>query len=215
MDLLPLLKLSTSPRVISVFDAGNETKIDSENLDAINKLPAWKAVGPAATMTILAFEELAKENPTISFVHTYPGWVNTNIMDHFFANVPGIWWGLAQIPRYTIFPVLRRLVFITSDEAGERTLFLATSARYPPAVDHERAASLGGWVERPTGVTVAESTIMHEGKGNGVYRTYWNGNVLKENRVLYDCRKEGVEKSVLEHTVAVFEQALTKNANGK
>jgi hypothetical protein len=210
MNLLPLLRLSVSPRVISVLGAGSETLIDPKNLDGINKAPVFKAIGPAVTMTSLLFEEFASENPTISFIHTSPGMVSTQIMNHFFANAPGVWWPLAQVPRFTILPLFKKLVFISADEAGERTLFVATSARYPPAVDHKTLGKLGGWVERPAGVTVARSTVMQEGVGNGVYRTDWTGNEQKESKALNTLREEGVGKAVLKHTLHMFETALSK-----
>jgi len=169
-----------------------------------------KAIGPAATMTTLAFEELAAEHPNISFIHSYPGWVDTDIMNHLFATTPGALWGLAQIPRFTVLPVLKKCIFISTQESGDRTLFLATSSRYPPAIDHEHSGKLGGWVERPAGVTVARSTVMHEGRGNGFYRTGWNGEVLKESKMLNEYRQNGTGKVVLEHTLKVFERVLER-----
>jgi hypothetical protein len=213
MNLLPLLKASVSPRVISILVAGSESRIDPKDLTSVNKLPVSRAVEPAATMTSLIFEELANDNPTISFIHSYPGWVNTQIMDHLFASTPGMWWGLAQIPRFTVFPILNRFAFISADEAGERTLFLATSTRYPPSVDHETTRKFGGWVERPAGVCVARSTIMYEGKGNGAYRTDWNGKEQKESKILGALRKDGGGKAVLEHTLGVFEKATKRSGD--
>lgn len=213
MNLLPLLELSTSPRVISVLACGFEAQIDSRSLDTINNLSTFKAIGQAATMTTLVFEELAKSHKSISFIHSYPGWVNTQYLDHLFRHAPGLWWAATRVPQ-SILLLVKRLAFIPADEAGERVLFLATSSRYPPSADHESAEKQSGWVGRPRGVTVARSTIMCEGRGNGVYRTDWTGDEQKGSCILDSCREQGLGRTVLEHTLRVFEAALQKVYKG-
>jgi NAD(P)-dependent dehydrogenase (short-subunit alcohol dehydrogenase family) len=207
-NLLPLLLKSASPRVLSVLAAGSEGAIDKEDLEVHNKYSFVKATLGAATMTTLMFEELAKKHPTVSFIHVNPGPVGTHIIDHLLASAPGLWWYPAQIPRYTIVPVYTHFASLTPDEAGERTLFLATSERYTPARDHAATGKIGGFVERPEGVGVARSTLMHEGVGNGVYRVKWNGETCKDSDLLAKYRKEEMGKTVYEHTMKVFERAV-------
>jgi hypothetical protein len=213
-NLLPLLERSASPRVISILAAGFEGPIDKDDLERKKHYSFIKTSLGAATMTDLFFEEIAKQHPTISFIHSYPGRVGTHIVDHMLGSAPGVLWFPAQIPRYTIIPIYTHFMCMTPDEAGERTLFLATSGRFPPASDHEGAGKTAGWVERPEGVGVARSTVMKDGQGNGVYRANWNGEIQKDSKVLDQYRQEELGQRVYEHTVEVWEKALAvENGN--
>jgi hypothetical protein len=165
-------------------------------------------------MTDLMFEEFAKEHPTISFIHSYPGQVGGKLLDHALASSSGLMWLPAQMSRYTFLPIYKHLMCITPEEAGQRTLFLGTSTRFPPTTDHGSTGKVDGLVERPSGVGVARSTMMKEGKGNGVYRVSWNGEVCKDNKILDKYREEGCGKLVYDHTVGVFEKALSVMGNG-
>jgi len=96
---------------------------------------------------------------------------------------------------------------MSAQEAGERTLFLATSARYPAAVVNEDDGKTPGFVEVSNAIGVAQSTVVKDGKGNGVYRTTDKGEVYPEKKILEKYRDEEVGRVVLEHTLAVFERA--------
>jgi hypothetical protein len=215
INLLPLLEKSTSPRVVSILAAGFEGPIDPKDLECRNHYSLIKATRNAATMTDLMFEELAKTNPTVSFIHTYPGSVGTHLMDRMLNSTPGLLWYPAQITRYTILPIYTQLLSISPHEAGERILFLATSCRYPPASDHETRGDVDGLAQRPDGVATARSTVMKEGTGNGIYRTTWNCETCKDSKILDKYREEGLGKVVYGHTMGVFEKALREgNENG-
>lgn len=214
--MIPLLERSVSPRVISILAAGFEGPIDTEDLECRKNYSFVKASRSAATMTDLMFEEIAKQHPTISFIHSYPGRVGTHILDHLLGSATGLLWYPALIPRYTIVPIYTHFLCISSDEAGERTLFLATSSKYPACKEHEVPRKVGGLVDRPFGVGVARATIMKDGAGNGVYRTNWDGEVCKENTMLEKYRTDGFGRVVYAHTLSVFEKALksdTGNGN--
>lgn len=215
INLLPLLERSSSPRVISILAAGFEGPLNKDDLECRKNYNLIKASRAAATMTDFMFEELAKQHPTISFIHSYPGEVGTHILDKTFAAASGLWWLPAQIPRYTILPVYTHLFCITPEEAGERTLFLATTTRFPPTTDHGATGKVDGFVDRPYGVGVARSTVMKEGKGNGVYRVNSNAETSKPNKMLDQYREEGMGKVVYEHTMGVFKKALSvETGNG-
>jgi hypothetical protein len=59
INLLPLLELSTSPRIISILCAGFEGTISPSNLEYCQNYNFVPASRSAATMTDLMFEELA------------------------------------------------------------------------------------------------------------------------------------------------------------
>ncbi|KAE9381208.1 hypothetical protein N431DRAFT_457817 [Stipitochalara longipes BDJ] len=213
INLLPLLEVSNSPRIISILGAGFEGTISPSDLECRQHYNFVRASQAAATMTDLMFEELAKQHPSVSFIHVNPGGVGTHLMDHLLASTPGLLWYLAQIPRYTIVPIYTHFLSTSPDVAGERILFLATSCRYPPAVNHEKKGHIDGFVERPAGIAAAKPTVMKEGKGNGVYRIDWNCETCKESKILDKYRQEGLGKPVFEHVTAVFERAV-KTAGG-
>jgi hypothetical protein len=157
-------------------------------------------------MTTLAFEELSKQYSTVGFIHSFPGAVNTEILPKALKTVPGLWHYPAQLLRITILGPMLRIFCMSAQEAGERTLFLATSARYPAAVVDEEDGKIPGFVQVSDAIGVAQSTVVQDGKGNGVYRTTEKGEVYPEKKILEKYRDEGVGKVVLEHTLGVFER---------
>jgi len=217
LNMIPLLERSASPRVISILAAGFEGPIDIKNLDCRQHYSFARASRSAATMTDLMFEHIAKRHPMISFIHSFPGRVGTHILDHMLGTASGLLWYPALIPRYTIVPLYTHLLCISAEEAGERTLFLATSAKYPAAKEHELTRKVGGWADLPYGVGAARATVMKDGVGNGVYRTTWDGESCKESKLLDGYREDSLGRLVYEHTMGVFEKAVkagTEMGNG-
>ncbi|RFU26899.1 hypothetical protein B7463_g9453, partial [Scytalidium lignicola] len=208
-NLLPLLNASPSARVISILAAGKEKPLDTTDLEVRHNYDAIKAAGVATTQMTLALEELARENPSIAFIHKFPGLVNTGVIARFLTNsAAGIWFLPAMFAKWVLLPVVN-LFITTPDEAGERGLFIATSSRYPPAEPKEGRFS----VPLPAGVQVARSSIVRDGKGNGVYRL---GEV---DESAPDSGEENVEwragdagKIVWESTLTTWERALGRSA---
>jgi len=71
-------------------------------------------------------------------------------------------------------------------------------------VDEERG-KVAGLVPIPAGLGVARATVVQDGKENGVYRT-------TEKAILEKYRNEGLEKTVLEHTIALCDRARGRSA---
>ena len=156
----------------------------------------------------LAFEEIAKSHPMITFCHIYPGFVNTGQLDRFLETAKGIWTLPAMLARWVVVPVLN--VFATTiEEAGERGLFVATSAKYPPA-EPKYQEEVG--VALPNGVDVAKSSNVKDGKGNGVYRLDNYGESVENecDKVLESYRLDDVGQKVWKETVAVWDKALER-----
>ncbi|TVY81536.1 Oxidoreductase andH, partial [Lachnellula suecica] len=154
-SLLPLLIASPNPSVISVLAGGKEKALDLSDLEVRNGFSGLKAMSNGTTQTTLAFEELAKAHPSISFIHKYPGFVNTGVIARLLSTTTGLLSIPAALFRWTLLPVIN-LFSMSVDEAGERVLFLATSKRYS-------RGGVDGGVEMPQGVSVLEEE-------NGVYR---------------------------------------------
>ncbi|KAJ5664643.1 NAD(P)-binding protein [Penicillium macrosclerotiorum] len=122
--LLPLLQASSnSPRIISVLAAGYETSsIYLDDLDL--KKPGHHSLIPLSqaggTYTTLTMSKLAKENPTVVFIHHAPGGVDTGVFKKAWGN--RWYWPLVGSVMST---------FGTSPEtAAEKILYMMTSAKY-------------------------------------------------------------------------------------
>ncbi|KAK9243172.1 hypothetical protein V1506DRAFT_405580 [Lipomyces tetrasporus] len=207
-NFLPLLSASVSPRVIPIFNGGKESTIDLHDLELRNSHSFTNAINLATTQTTLAFEELAKVYPMVNFCHVHPGFVTTGILDRLTGTVKGIWRLPAILARWTVVPVVQ-LFGMSIDETGEWGVFVATSAKYPPAEPkhpHEVGVAL------PDGVDVAKSSVVKDGKGNGVYRIDSYGESVENecDRILADYRADQVEKKVWEETMSVWARALKR-----
>ncbi|KAK9482729.1 hypothetical protein V1527DRAFT_475450 [Lipomyces starkeyi] len=210
-NLLPLLSASLNPRVISIFNAGKERAIDINDLELRNSYSFTKAVNSMTTQTTLAFEELAKSYPMITFCHVHPGFVTTGILERLTATVKGIWRLPAILARWTVIPVVHASGR-SIGEAGEWGVFVATSAKYPPA-EPKDPHQVG--VALPNGVYVAKSTVVKNGKGNGVYRidNYGEGVENECDRILASYRADEVGKKIWEETMSVWARACKSGAS--
>jgi hypothetical protein len=98
--------------------------LDSSDFPA-RRVPLTAIRGHLCTLISLGLESVAKTTPEVSFVHEFPGAVNTSL----FSRMEGI---LGVVMRAYIY-VLGRWICVPVKESGERHLYLATSARFPPA----------------------------------------------------------------------------------
>lgn len=186
-NLLPL----KPTRVLSILSATDEGALVEDDLDLKNNYGLSNCANHSATMTSLSFEYLAQKYPDTSFVHAYPGLVKTAIFSKGFS-----WW-VAILMTWVVGPLLTPFA-VSIEEVGERQLFHATSARYPPrksATSGAEARAAG--VARPEGVDVA--------KGDGAYLLNWNGET-GEGKCMKGYRERGVGKMVWEHTARMLEE---------
>ena len=99
---------------------------------------------------------------------------------------------------------LMRLFTVGVEESGERHLFLATSARYPPADVYGREV----------GVALPEGSQMAQGSdwevGSGCYLVGLNGETVGNKKLLDSYHELGRDKKIWEYTLSVFEQAGVK-----
>jgi len=204
-NLLPLLKESSIARVVSVLGGGKESAIDTNDLQVKN-YTLINAISANNMKTTLIMEFLAKVHPEISFCHTYPGFVNTGQLDRLMLTAKGIWSIPASVARYTLVPFVSWFAR-TPDQAGEYGLFIATSERYPSAKPKE-GKSAG--VKLPEGVGIAESSVVVDGKGNGVYRLDQNGDSSPDSKDLIKYREEKLAEKVWEETEDTWNKAIER-----
>jgi hypothetical protein len=176
---------------------GQESELDLTDLELKRDFSTLKAMKNGTTQTTLAFEELAKSYPSISFIHKYPGFVNTGVIGKLMGTTSGLWAVPATLFNWLVLPVIN-LFSMGVEEAGERGLFLATSARYPGLKAEEAG------VELPKGVEVVREE-------SGVYRLGPKDDSVDPTPALLALRQEGASKTVWETTMAVWERALGRS----
>ncbi|KAB8226573.1 hypothetical protein BDV33DRAFT_162440 [Aspergillus novoparasiticus] len=192
-NLLPLLNASKAPaRVVSVLAGGQEGKIEEDNLDLQKSWSITKAGMYAATLNSLAAEHLATLYPSISFVHVFPGIVRTPLMNKTMGSIAG-----------SIVSFLSRPMSISSQESGERHVFISTSAAYPPAAP-----------EDPTnaGVPLVEgvkTSVASTGKiGGGSYILNYDGANAANEKLMSGYRAEDFPKKIWAHTLETFKKVF-------
>ena len=83
-------------------------------------------------------------------------------------------------------------------ESGERHLYAATSATFPPRVDGLDRARLEEGQSAAVGST-GES-------GSGAYLLSWDGEPCGKEKMMREHREQGNMKRVWDHTMEVFEK---------
>ncbi|OHE99808.1 hypothetical protein CORC01_04944 [Colletotrichum orchidophilum] len=194
LNLLPLLRAAPSPRVLTVL-AGSmlSTRIDASdlNLERSDSLFGFRTQTHMANMNSLFFDRLAADpaNGAISFVHNWPGAVDTGNMARY--HTPTRWspWPLTHLLR-----VLFLVMGFDEKEAGERHVYIATSGRFGGA-----AGPLG---EKEDGGSRCKNTRGQEGE-NGLFLLNHKGDVSYSEKALEELRGE-VQGKVWDTTMEIL-----------
>jgi hypothetical protein len=127
-NLIPALAAASAAgepaRVHSALNAGKEGKIFLDDLPLEKHFSLKNSAAQATTMTTLAFDQLALAHPDITFIHTSPGIVRTNITKGFgpvISSISGAF--LILLAPFLTTPV---------QESGQRHLYAALSKDYLP-----------------------------------------------------------------------------------
>ncbi|KAI1124148.1 hypothetical protein F5Y10DRAFT_250247 [Nemania abortiva] len=128
LHLLPLLHEAEVPRVISVLGGGFERaniNVDDPGLKKPGSF-SWKAQAQYIAMNTMGLEALANDNPQVTFIHSWPGSVNTG----------NVWRGadpnsmmMSLFVGFVMEPIIR-LVSMSDEESGQRHLFESTSSLF-------------------------------------------------------------------------------------
>ncbi|TVY52430.1 Oxidoreductase andH [Lachnellula cervina] len=190
VNLLPLLSQATSlRRVVSVFAGSKEGKIFADDLPAKN-LSLTSVRGHVVSMMTLALEAIAKQAPGVSFIHDYPGFVDTGLSRELKGSIPTI--------MKVVFKPLMAILKIPIDETGERQTFFATSARFSASEPNADGLSLAKGIE---------TAVSTEGKvGGGVYSIDYEaeGTSPKVQAVLTELKENGTAEKAWKHTQGEF-----------
>jgi hypothetical protein len=183
-------------RVVSVFIATLEGEIQMDDFQGWHmKLMANR--DHAASITTLSLESHHKDNPNVSFVHNFPGVVKSGITR---GTSGPVLTALKAVVR-----VFGSLFYMPADEAGDRHVFLATSARYSASLSDPAA---GVPLSVAEGLSIARGT---DGTvGSGVYSINASGESAgpKVDEALASLRSRGMVEKVMETINADIEEAL-------
>jgi NAD(P)-dependent dehydrogenase (short-subunit alcohol dehydrogenase family) len=189
IHLLPLLNAAKTSRVVSVLAGGLEgASIDLDDLDL--KKPGNFSILKIQTqygaMNTIALEKLAQDNPDVTFIHSWPGWVNTgNVRRGLDPTTPN------SIMSWVVWLILEPLIslFSFSDEdSGQRHLFQSTNAVF------------GGrgvpWKGKP-GVNTLET------QANGLFLVNYKCDSTPNAKAMHFLREKDQGK-IWDHTQAVL-----------
>jgi hypothetical protein len=198
-NLMPNLRTATASapyfsRSLSVLGAGNEGKINFDDIDLKKNFSGAKCAAHTITMNDFMAEELAAREPATAFVHSSPLVVATGA-----ARELPIW---ARAALKVLTPLIS-LAGVGADETGARQLFLATSGIYPPAKPASESTTAVG---APTPKDVPVATGVDGKVGSGGYAVNWDGKVTGKKSILDEYHAKGVGKIVWEHTMETFQK---------
>ncbi|KAI0838357.1 hydrogenase/reductase-like protein [Hypoxylon sp. FL0890] len=198
LNLLPLIQGASSlRRVVSVFAGSKEGQMFTDDFQG-NKISMSSGRGHFTSMITLSLEAIARDAPSVSFIHNYPGFVETSLG----RDAKGPAMAVAKV----VFKVIGPFVNTPLDEVGERHTFFSTSARFPPASGEPRADG----VSLDNTVKVATST---DGKtGGGVYSIDHKGESCdrKALELLAGYRRNGSMDKLWKHTQDEFVRITQK-----
>ncbi|QKX64052.1 uncharacterized protein TRUGW13939_11225 [Talaromyces rugulosus] len=206
-NLLPLLQTAGTAtmfsRVISVMAGTKEGPINPSDIAGKHVAP-WKSRGHMCSMMTLTMEHFADDNNNndsynqVSFVHAYPGFVDTGLGRSMKGFVGG-----AMKAVFTLAKPLLVKHYIPLEECGDRHVFLATSSRYARA-GGSSSQSQPAVVE---GVETVAAAVGTNGQiGSGVYSVDETGESAdaRVQTLLEELRQNGVKEKVWQHLQSEF-----------
>ncbi|KAH7021949.1 hypothetical protein EDB80DRAFT_693872 [Ilyonectria destructans] len=184
--LLPLLNKSENPHVANVLAGGLEAPLLEDDLDLVKpgNFSITSSSQHSATMLTLILEKWAAENPNISFVHQFPGTVATPLFTRGSSGVTGF------LLRWVVSPIICTFFAASPEDAGARSLFHATNARYTVTARESRSVPI------PEGLERAKQS------GGGVFLVSDKSESADSEKVLADQRR--LTEKVWEHTQQIF-----------
>lgn len=199
-NLLPLLRRGQGlRRVVTTYSAGWEGQIHMDDFQG-RQLGLRGTQGHQASITTLALEAHHKTAPEVSFVHNFPGAVESGIARG------DIGWLMRFLK--TIFAILGSLVHIPLEEAGDRHLFFCTSARFSNgASDAAGGAPLGEELEYARGIDCQPAS--------GVYSVDQNGESAGASveKLLASFRERSLAEQIMQKIDADVNKALAPSVD--
>jgi hypothetical protein len=164
---------------VTVGGGGKEGLLDVTDFPAL-RVPLSQLRGHLTTLITLGLEAVAKTASDVSFIHDYPGTVNTGLYRNMDA------------------PPFNTSLSVPIEECGERHLYLATSARFPSREGNNTAVRLNA------GVQVAAGTTGEIGMGVYSVGETCESASSEVVELLAVLREKGTVEEVWRHTEGEF-----------
>ncbi|KAH7266046.1 hypothetical protein B0J15DRAFT_487700 [Fusarium solani] len=181
VNLLPLLKKASSlQRVVTVMAGTKEGKIFLDDIPGRNLPNKIKSArGHLCTALTLSLEALARQAPEVSFIHNFPGSVDTDLI----RRDDGLM--MQFVKQFFRLGTTVMGKWVPKEECGERHAWLCLSARFPAKGEKSAEAAVG-----------TDGT-----KGSGVYSVDWDGESASTEviKLLGEYRDEGTVDKVWKH----------------
>ncbi|KFY54646.1 hypothetical protein V496_07226 [Pseudogymnoascus sp. VKM F-4515 (FW-2607)] len=173
-NLLPLLRKSTRPRVLTLLNGGKEKPMFEDDIGLEKRWSAEAVIAHTTTMTSLALEHLSKDDERITFLHVFPGLVNSgNFIRVNAAESAGVFWRVMLTVFCRMITAVQLIFGITPEECGERQAYHLTSEQFGP----------GAWRIGNS----SEAVSAHVG---GVFETYrddgWSEMIWKHTTAVFE-----------------------------
>lgn len=181
LQLLPLLRASPlGGRVLTVLAGSmlaNKLDADDLNLDGPGKFGGMQTQAHMLIMNTLFFDRLSAdpENRGVTFIHNWPGAVNTGNMARY--HTPSTW---SPAPLTSLLKPLFWFIGFSDKETRERHAYIATSG------------SFGGRGPRLEGAAAAKNTAG--GTEGGLYLVNHKCDVKYNEQALKELRKDAQGK---------------------
>jgi len=175
-----------------VLAGGKEGRIHTNDFQA-NNLGMLAARSHITSMATLALKSIAEQAPEVSFIHDFPGFVNTSIARELT--------GVGAVVGKVFLKPLMAIMSISADEASERHAYFATSAKFPPRGDERKDAE---GVSRAENIDLAVG--VDETPGSGVYSIDYDaeGTSKGVRKVLKGLLDDGTADKAWKHTEEEF-----------
>ncbi|KAK7212721.1 hypothetical protein V2G26_019899 [Clonostachys chloroleuca] len=202
LNLLPAIQRATSlKRVVSVFAAGFEGPFsESEWTEYASTHNLMKARGHLSSMITMAHNVMARQAPDVAFVHNYPGSVKTK----FGRDASGVLGGVLKVATVLFHVVPNRLFFQDPSDCGEHQLYLATSARFPPAQGDAAGVAVSD------GVSVARGSDGLSGSGSYNINYHGENASADVDALLAKAKADGAEDRMWAHILEEIKQVTGK-----
>jgi hypothetical protein len=116
-----------------VLNGGKEKSMRDEDIGLEQQWSPLAVINHTTTMTSLVFEHLAENEKRITFLHAYPGLVQTDIFARLTApESSGVVWRVTLASIRGLVAVVMLIFAMSAEDSGERQAFHLTSDRYNP-----------------------------------------------------------------------------------
>ncbi|WPH02253.1 Hypothetical protein R9X50_00510900 [Acrodontium crateriforme] len=181
--LTPLLTHSSDARIISILSPSSEGTINTSDFGLehpTSYTKFWAMQKHGVSMMSLAMKEQALLHPDITFLHTNPGLVATDVHVKWADSMTGLYTPFRYILRWMLIPLMHSLA-LTPEDAGQVGFYEATNDKFEAGK-----------------------------QGKNFWRLWQDAEDLGEKATekLKVYESDGTQKKLWEHTLAVFRRVL-------